>query len=56
MDIGENDGDADRGTGLDVGGGRLGADADYGMAGPGHGMPYAGLTRSGVHYRALRYG
>ncbi len=40
-------------------GGQLAADVGYGMAGPGGrgtGTPYAGLTQSGVGYRALRYG
>ena len=40
-------------------GGQLTADIGYGMAGPsgrGTGTPYAGLTQSGVGYRALRYG
>lgn len=35
------------------------ADVGYGMTGPGGrgtGTPYAGLTQSGVGYRALRYG
>ena len=40
-------------------GGQLAADVGYGMEGPGGrgtGTPYAGLTQSGVGYRALRYG
>ena len=40
-------------------GGQLAADVGYGMAGPGGrgtGTPYAGLTRSGMGYRAARYG
>ena len=40
-------------------GGLLAADIGYGMAGPGGrgtGTPYAGLSQSGVGYRALRYG
>ncbi|MCY4661847.1 MAG: hypothetical protein OXF93_18885, partial [Acidobacteria bacterium] len=40
-------------------GGQLAADVGYGMSGPGGrgtGTPYAGLSQSGVGYRALRYG
>ncbi len=40
-------------------GGQLAAGVGYGMAGPGGrgtGTPHAGLTQSGVGYRALRYG
>ena len=40
-------------------GGQLGADVGYGMADPGGrgtGTPYAGLSQSGMGYRALRYG
>ena len=40
-------------------GGQFAADVGYGMAGPGGGgtgTPYAGLTQSGMGYRAMRYG
>jgi hypothetical protein len=40
-------------------GGQFSADLGYGMAGPGGrgtGTPYAGLTKSGMGYRAMRYG
>ena len=40
-------------------GGQLAADIGYGMAAPGGrgtGTPYAGLTRSGMGHRAVRYG
>ena len=40
-------------------GGQLAADIGYGMTGPGGrgtGTPYAGLTRSGMGHRAMRYG
>ena len=40
-------------------GGELAADGGYGIAGPGDrgtGTPYAGLTQSGMGYRAARYG
>ena len=39
--------------------GQFAADVGYGMAGPGGrgtATPYAGLTQSGVGYRAMRYG
>ena len=40
-------------------GGQFAADVGYGMAGPGGrgtGTPYAGMTQSGMGYRAMRYG
>ena len=40
-------------------GGQFAADLGYGMAGPGGrgtGTPYAGMTQSGMGYRAMRYG
>ena len=40
-------------------GGQFAAELGYGMAGPGGrgaGTPYAGLTRSGMGHRAMRYG
>ena len=46
------------GTPFDMGG-QFAADLGYGMAGPGGrgtGTPYAGVTQSGMGYRAMRYG
>ncbi len=40
-------------------GGQPAVDIGYGIAGPGGrgtGTPYAGLTQSGMDYRAMRYG